>query len=112
MSAIDEETGGCGRGRYRRHMPMTPQELYAHAVESLAHISRAHVSRWGDGGAHFHAFVIARPAGFPQLRGTCMALWDDLLPDIPLALRLADAAQVVSALVASYGGSAGAGLED
>ena len=36
------------------------------AIESLPHIARAHVSRWGDGGAHLHLFFFARPAGFSQ----------------------------------------------
>lgn len=78
----------------------------ARAVESLPHIARAHVSRWGDGGAHLHVFVIARPEGFAQLRGTCMALWDDLLPEYPNDVAAADAATVARALAASYGGTA------
>jgi diadenosine tetraphosphate (Ap4A) HIT family hydrolase len=40
----------------------------ARAIESLPHIARAHVSRWGDGGAHLHIFFFARPAGFIQHR--------------------------------------------
>jgi hypothetical protein len=78
----------------------------ARAIESLPHIARAHVSRWGDGGAHLHVFFFARPAGFPQLRGTCMALWDDLLPPVPDEQRDQDAAAVVAALTATYGGQA------
>jgi hypothetical protein len=74
------------------------------AIEALPHVARAHVSRWGDGGAHLHLFFYARPAGFPQLRGTCMAVWDDLLPAVPVASRDADAAAVAQALAASYGG--------
>lgn len=76
----------------------------ARAVESLPHIARAHVSRWGDGGAHLHLFVYARPEGFSQLRGTCMAIWDDLLPATPPGELVADARQVAKALVDSYGG--------
>jgi hypothetical protein len=60
------------------------------AVEALPNIARAHVSRWGDGGAHLHVFFLARPAGFRQRRGSCLPLWDDLL-----------------AVAASYGGVAG-----
>lgn len=70
----------------------------ARAIESLPHVARAHVSRWGDGGAHLHVFFFARPARFPQLRGTCLALWDDLLPAIPAAQRDEDAAAVARAL--------------
>ena len=78
----------------------------ARAIESLPHIARAHVSRWGDGGAHLHIFFFARPAGFSQLRGTCLALWDDLLPAVPDSQRDADAALVALALVRSHGGHA------
>jgi diadenosine tetraphosphate (Ap4A) HIT family hydrolase len=77
----------------------------ARAVEALPHIARAHISRWGDGSAHLHVFVYARPEGFSQLRGTCMAIWDDLLPATPVDQRDADAAAVASALAASYGGT-------
>jgi hypothetical protein len=66
----------------------------ARAVESLPHIARAHVSRWGDGSAHLHVFLYARPEGFSQLRGTCMAIWDDLLPATPVDERDADARSV------------------
>jgi hypothetical protein len=75
------------------------------AVESLPHVARAHVSRWGDGGAHLHIFFFARPAGFAQLRGTCLAIWDDLLPEIPADQRDRDVAAVGRALAESYGGS-------
>jgi hypothetical protein len=76
------------------------------AIESLPHIARAHVSRWGDGAAHLHIFFFARPAGFAQLRGTCLAVWDDLLPDVPAGQRAGDAATVGQALAACYGGQA------
>jgi hypothetical protein len=76
------------------------------AIESLPHIARAHVSRWGDGKVHLHVFFFARPAGFAQLRGTCLAIWDDLLPAVPAAARDADAAAVARAITASYGGRA------
>ncbi|MGD0703933.1 MAG: hypothetical protein ABSA02_29115 [Trebonia sp.] len=75
----------------------------ARAVEALPHIARAHVSRWGDGSAHLHVFFFARPAGFAQLRGTCLALWDDLLPAVPAAHRDRDVAAIANAL-AAHGG--------
>jgi hypothetical protein len=78
----------------------------ARAIESLPHIARAHVSRWGDGGAHLHVFFFARPAGFVQLQGTCLAVWDDLLPPTPIAVRDADALDIARALAISYGGQA------
>lgn len=78
----------------------------ARAVESLPHIARAHVSRWGDGGAHVHVFFFARPEGFEQLRGTCFAIWDDLLAPTERLVRDADARQVAANLIDSYGGRA------
>jgi hypothetical protein len=78
----------------------------ARAIESLPHIARAHVSRWGDGSAHLHVFFFTRPKGFGQLRGTYLAVWDDLLPPVPARQRDADAAAVAEALAASYGGTA------
>jgi len=76
------------------------------ALESLPGIARAHVSRWGDGGAHLHLFFFARPSGFPQLRGTCFAIWDDLLAPVPREMRDADAHTVALTLESSFGGSA------
>jgi diadenosine tetraphosphate (Ap4A) HIT family hydrolase len=78
----------------------------ARALESLPNIARAHVSRWGDGGAHLHVFFFARPEGFEQLKGTCFAIWDDLLPPTPRTIRDSDARTVAHSLAASYGGVA------
>jgi len=80
----------------------------ARAIEALPHVARAHVSRWGDGGAHLHVFFLARPAGFSQLRGSCLPIWDDLLPPTPVEVRDRDAALVAERLAAAYGGTAGA----
>jgi hypothetical protein len=77
----------------------------ARGIESLPHIARAHVSRWGDGGAHLHVFFFARPEGFEQLLGTCFAIWDDLLPSTPRDVRDADALVVAHALAGSFGGN-------
>ena len=77
----------------------------ARHVEVLPNIARCHVYRIGDGGAHLHPFFFARPAGFEQLRGSFLVVWDDLLPVTPAAERDADARTVAAALVASYGGS-------
>ncbi len=79
------------------------------AIESLPSVARVHVSKWGDGGAHLHLFFFARPTRMPQLRGTCLALWDDFLPPVPDDVRRENARAVVSELVRRYGGQA---LED
>jgi hypothetical protein len=82
------------------------QVAISRAIESLPHVARAHVARWGDGGAHLHLFFFARPAGFSQLRGTCLAIWDDLLPPVSDDQRDLDAATVGQTLAGSYGGQA------
>ncbi len=46
----------------------------------LGDISRVHVTRWGDGSAHFHVYFFPRPRGQLQLRGTFLAIWEVLLP--------------------------------
>lgn len=46
----------------------------------LGEFARVHVSRWGDGSAHFHVFFYPRPRGRRQLRGTFLAIWELLLP--------------------------------
>lgn len=76
----------------------------ARHVEALDHVSRAHVYRIGDGGAHLHVWFFARPQGQAQLFGSWLVVWDDLLPEYPSDVAEADARQVVAALVASYGG--------
>jgi hypothetical protein len=76
----------------------------ARHIEALANISRAHVYRIGDGGAHLHVWFFARPEGQSQLYGSWLVVWDDLLPEYPADIAEADAANVADALVASYGG--------
>jgi diadenosine tetraphosphate (Ap4A) HIT family hydrolase len=76
----------------------------ARHIQALPHISRAHVYRIGDGGAHLHVWFFGRPEGQAQLYGSWMVVWDDLLPEYPADVADADAALVAEALVASYGG--------
>ena len=53
------------------------------ALLSIGGIARVHVSRWGDGGAHLHLWFLTRPEGALQLRGTFLAVWDELIPPVP-----------------------------
>jgi diadenosine tetraphosphate (Ap4A) HIT family hydrolase len=76
----------------------------ARHVQALPGVSRTHVYRIGDGGAHLHIWFFARPEGQAQLYGSWLVVWDDLLPEYPADLADADAALVADALVASYGG--------
>jgi len=73
-------------------------------VQALPHISRAHVYRIGDGGAHLHIWFFARPEGQAQLYGSWLPIWDDLLPEYPAEPADSDAAIVADALIGSYGG--------
>lgn len=75
------------------------------AVKRIDGVARTHFSRWGDGSAHFHLHFLARPAGMMQGRGPMLAFWDDLLPPVPDALRVAHA-RVVAAAMADGGGEA------
>ena len=74
-------------------------------IQALPHVSRAHVYRIGDGGAHLHIWFFARPEGQAQLYGSWLVVWDDLLPEYPADIAEADAAIVADALVVSHGGS-------
>jgi diadenosine tetraphosphate (Ap4A) HIT family hydrolase len=47
----------------------------------LGGVARVHVSRWGDGSAHFHMYFYPRPRGRLQLRGTFLAVWELMLPE-------------------------------
>jgi hypothetical protein len=73
-------------------------------IEALPNVSRAHVYRIGDGGAHLHIWFFARPAGQSQMYGSWLVVWDDLLPEYPAGVAEADAEIVANALANSYGG--------
>jgi hypothetical protein len=53
------------------------------AVEGLALIARVHMLKFGDGGSHLHLFLLGRPAGMTQLRGSLMTVWEEMLPPLP-----------------------------
>ncbi|MEV6932812.1 hypothetical protein AB0M46_51130 [Dactylosporangium sp. NPDC051485] len=75
------------------------------AIVGLGGIGRVHVMKVGDGASHLHMWLMARPAGLGQLRGSCLALWDDLLPKQDEAQWQAVLREVGMALAAD-GGSA------
>jgi diadenosine tetraphosphate (Ap4A) HIT family hydrolase len=84
----------------------------ARHIQALPGISRSHVHRFGDGGAHLHIWFFARPEGQAQFWGSWLIVWDDLLPEYPADVADADAALVADALVVSHGGTRGAGHPD
>jgi diadenosine tetraphosphate (Ap4A) HIT family hydrolase len=53
------------------------------ALASIAGVGRVHIYKWGDGGAHLHVFLLARPAGMVQLKGMYLPTWMFALPALP-----------------------------
>ena len=66
------------------------------AILSLGDVARVHLYRWGDGGAHFHVWLIPRPLGMLEASGMMLPLWEDALPNLTDE-ELAAAAQRVAA---------------
>lgn len=66
------------------------------AASELPDVARVHVNKWGDGAEHLHLFFFGRPAGLQQLRGSNLALWEEMLPRVPEA-ESAAALQAVAA---------------
>ena len=86
-----------------RVKPLEPLVLavrVVRAVESLDAIGRVHVNTFGDGGAHLHVFLLGRPAGLLQLRGSNLALWEEMFPLVPAD----DTAAVLQVAVAALAG--------
>ena len=74
-------------------------------IEHLPNIGRAHVHRWGDGGAHCHVWFVARTERLTGVRGADAINWDDLLPPGPEDVWRADLHAVATKL-ANWGGDA------
>jgi diadenosine tetraphosphate (Ap4A) HIT family hydrolase len=53
------------------------------AMLSLGGVGRVHLYRWGDGGAHFHVWLLPRPLGMLEANGMMLPLWEDVLPNVP-----------------------------
>jgi diadenosine tetraphosphate (Ap4A) HIT family hydrolase len=66
------------------------------AILSLGDVGRVHVYRWGDGGAHFHVWLIPRPLGMLEASGMYLPVWEDVLPNVSDE-ELAEAAKRVAA---------------
>jgi diadenosine tetraphosphate (Ap4A) HIT family hydrolase len=66
------------------------------AILSLGDVARVHLYRWGDGGAHFHVWLIPRPLGMLEATGMHLPVWEDVLPNVPDE-ELVDAAKRVAA---------------
>jgi hypothetical protein len=64
-------------------------------ILSLGGVARVHLYRWGDGGSHFHVWMLPRPLGMLEAKGMMLPIWEDVLPNVPDA-ELRAAAQVVA----------------
>ncbi len=53
------------------------------AILGLGDIARVHVYRWGDGSAHFHAWIYPRPLGMLHASREMLPLWAERLPPAP-----------------------------
>jgi diadenosine tetraphosphate (Ap4A) HIT family hydrolase len=51
-------------------------------ILSLGGVGRVHLYRWGDGGSHFHVWMIPRPLGMLEAHGMMLPLWEDVLPNV------------------------------
>ena len=52
------------------------------AILALGEVGRVHLYRWGDGGAHFHVWLMPRPLGMLEASGMMLPLWEDVLPNV------------------------------
>lgn len=52
-------------------------------ILSLGDVARVHLYRWGDGGSHFHVWMLPRPLGMLEAAGMMLPLWEDVLPNVP-----------------------------
>jgi diadenosine tetraphosphate (Ap4A) HIT family hydrolase len=68
------------------------------AILSLGDVGRVHLYRWGDGGAHFHVWLIPRPLGMLDASGMMLPLWEDVMPKVPDEELAAAARRVAEAM--------------
>jgi len=68
------------------------------AILALGEVGRVHLYRWGDGGAHFHVWLLPRPLGMLEAEGMMLALWEDALPNVPDEELAAAAKRVAAAM--------------
>jgi diadenosine tetraphosphate (Ap4A) HIT family hydrolase len=73
------------------------------ALLDLGDVARVHTCRWGDGGAHFHFWLIPRPLGALQLRGSMLPMWLDLMPDLDDDVAEAAFGQIAAGMAADGG---------
>lgn len=68
------------------------------AILARGDVGRVHLYRWGDGGAHFHVWLMPRPLGMLDAQGHMLPLWEDVLPSVPDAECRAAAEEIAARL--------------
>jgi len=68
------------------------------AMLALGDIARVHLYRWGDGGAHFHVWMLPRPLGMLEATGMYLPLWEDAMPNVPDAELEETAKRIAAAM--------------
>ena len=68
------------------------------AILSLGEVGRVHLYRWGDGGAHFHVWLLPRPLGMVEAAGMYLPVWEDALPNVSDEELAAAARRVAAAM--------------
>ena len=53
------------------------------ALTSIGGVGNVHIYKWGDGAAHLHVLLVARPRGMLQLKGMFLTTWMFILPPFP-----------------------------
>jgi diadenosine tetraphosphate (Ap4A) HIT family hydrolase len=51
-------------------------------ILQLGGVARVHLYRWGDGGAHFHVWMLPRPLGMLEATGMMLPLWEDVTANV------------------------------
>jgi len=67
-------------------------------ILSLGDVARVHLYRWGDGGAHFHVWMLPRPLGMLEARGMMLPLWEDVMPNLTDEELRAAAEEIAAAM--------------
>ncbi len=52
------------------------------AILAQGDVARVHLYRWGDGGSHFHVWMLPRPLGMLEAAGMMLPIWEDVLPNV------------------------------
>jgi diadenosine tetraphosphate (Ap4A) HIT family hydrolase len=68
------------------------------AMLSLGDVARVHLYRWGDGGSHFHVWMLPRPLGMLEATGMMLPLWEDALPNVTDEELVAAAERIAAAM--------------